>query len=409
MRINPENHRGLIKSCKMKGKKNMETTKKAVTISILNNKGGVGKTSSCTAIASILGMIGHSCLVIDNDFQANATMTFLSEEDASREVKGITDLFRMRVFTEESVKECITHTPYPGVDIVASRPEHQGTESYLLANSREMVIHKQLRKAIRQVEDEYDFILIDTHPDLNVVAQNALCCSDYVLTPVSADGYSFQGLTPLTNGILQISQDEDLNPNLKLLGVFVTNNDMQASSYDQFCEFYRSELGDKFIPITIRQDAAIAAVTTYLCPLPSLLSGLDYRVKSTWKGVYDYIELLRQVELIDDVDYLVARSTMEIINRTMAIHIADMDAPLPTIDYVELTPKAAGRTNEKYRNPWAFEYEDIVKALNETPELLEEVRKSILRVADPEYLLRFILPNQATTLVKASALQEEEE
>ena len=383
-------------------------SKEAIVIAILNNKGGVGKTSSCTAIASILGMIGYHCLVIDNDFQANATMTFLSEEDASREIKGITDLFRMKTFTEESVQECITHTPYAGVDIIASRPEHQGTESYLLANSREMVIHKQLRKAIRQIEDQYDFILIDTHPDLNVVAQNALCCSDYVLTPVSADGYSYQGLTPLTNGILQISQDEDLNPKLQLLGVFVTNNDMQASSYEQFCEFYRSELGEKFIPITIRQDAAIAAVTTYLCPLPSLLSGLDYRVKSTWKGVYDYIELMRQVNLIDDVDYLIARSTMEIINRTIAIHIADMEATLPIIDRVELTSKATVRMNEKYRNPWAFEYDDIVNSLNENPELLEEIRKSILRVADPEYLLRFALPDHATTLVKVSALQKEE-
>lgn len=158
-----------------------------------------------------------------------------------------------------------------------SPSEHRDTDVYLYSQVGKRIVQKVLNKALRQIKDEYDFILIDTHPDANMVAQNALCASDYVLTPVRPDGYSYQGITPTTNEILKIAQDEDMNPNLNFLGVFITASNTKTGIYKTLRNFYQTEFGDDFIPVTIRQDSAVDAVTTYLSPLPYLLGGQDYR------------------------------------------------------------------------------------------------------------------------------------
>ena len=355
----------------------------AIITTIINNKGGVGKTSSCTAMGSILGALGYRCLMIDNDFQGNTTATFIPENQEIK--KSIVDIFHMTDFTKENVQECILHTQYAGIDIIPALPEHRDTDVYLYSQVGKRIVQKVLNKALRQIKDEYDFILIDTHPDANMVAQNALCASDYVLTPVRPDGYSYQGITPTTNEILKIAQDEDMNPNLNFLGVFITASNTKTGIYKTLRNFYQTEFGDDFIPVTIRQDSAVDAVTTYLSPLPYLLGGQDYRSNAKWKGIYDYLELMKYIEMIEYPDYVVARTAIEILDMNVIVSIDKTDKSNPKICGLEYTAEEPVLT-EYDNHPCVTGSKLIEDALaNDT---LEHIKQFIITIANIERMIK---------------------
>lgn len=369
-------------------------------ITSINNKGGVGKTSSCTTIGSLLGILGYRCLIVDNDFQSNATATFLNEND---NIAGtVRDLFVTENITRKDVEECILHTSYKNVDLIPACPEHVDTDEYLYSLPKEEVYTK-LKKALQHIQDDYDYIMIDTHPDLYGVTKNALCCSDYVMTPVGADGYSFQGTAPITNSILKIS--DELNPGLSFLGAFMTSVDTRTSAYKNYYSFYESQLGDDFLHVAIRRDSSIAAVPSWLLPLPYLLGDRDFRSTSKWKGIYDYIDLMYDVGMISEDDYMVIRGIFEIADGKLLIELSN--EPNVRIKSVHL---AAG-VRDDFQNEYVKEnlphYKDLVRTLNENESLKTAVKEGLITVMNEDRLIKLYTRKLKFPYVKIKSLKED--
>lgn len=372
----------------------MKRTNDTSTIVFTNNKGGVGKTSSCTAIGSLLGLLGYKCLIVDNDFQTNTTVTFL--EDGESPKKSLCDVYKLTTFTPEAVSECIMHTKYANVDLLPTTPDLQDIDMYLYSQMGKRVVQKILARGLKQIKNEYDYILIDTHPDSNLVAQNALCCSDYVLTPVQANGYSIQGLVPLVNNILAIAADEDLNPNLKFLGMFLVNAKPRTVNFKQYQQFCKETFNDDYIPVSIRQDSAIDDVATQLLPLPYLLGSKDYKASSDWKAIYDYLVFMHIINMIDDVDYVAGMIAFSILENRLLV----------TLNQSKISKLTIGNKRKCNIAP-DVSLENLIIDANSHSEVLQQIQSIIIAAAQSDRQIRVYGPNDARSYIKISALKED--
>ena len=187
-----------------------------VVISFLNEKGGVGKTTTVLEFASILGMKGKKILMIDLDGQANLTQTLLAHEpehtiadillDDENELSVIDILYPAR----ESWKNCV---------IIPSEPKLSIAEKLISEKiNREMI----LKRIIDEVKDSFDFILLDLPPALNLVTLNALVTSDYYIIPTDLSEYSITGIRNVEEMVLKVKQS-GLNKNILSLGILVTS------------------------------------------------------------------------------------------------------------------------------------------------------------------------------------------
>lgn len=364
----------------------MRKLDETMIITLLNNKGGVGKTSSCTALATLLGIMGYKCLIIDNDFQSNATATMITDESIS---KTVVDLFKAEPDDYDYIKGCIITTKYKNVDIVPSQPEHEKTNE-LLYQVEEPERYHFLGQVLECIKEEYDYILIDTHPDLYPATKNALCCSDYVITPAGADGYAYTGITLLVNSIYEISSNEELNPNLEFLGAFIAKSKPRTNNFQDYQEFYGNELGESYIPISIREDASVSAVLDWRIPLPYLLLSHDYRSSAKrWKAVYDYIELCREVGMIEDEDYLLARSIFEVVEGNLTLSLEKKDGEL-SVNSLHLSNGARDDFQSPYVEEHSFTYKTLIQEMNQREDLRKLLKDSIVEITDPDRILRYL-------------------
>lgn len=202
------------------------------TLSIINLKGGVAKTISSVNVAHILAAV-HSkkVLLIDNDKQGNASK-ILNRHGYER--KGVADIMTNRNIRMEEV---IQHTDYEGLDIVTANMN-------LLKANLEVLLDQQrpqqarFKKALDQVQGEYDYCIIDNAPDINISTINALVASDDVMIPVTIDDFALDGLAELKEQI--DNTREDLNPGLRFCGCFVTQYDRQNEADIQGEEYLKS-------------------------------------------------------------------------------------------------------------------------------------------------------------------------
>lgn len=177
-------------------------------IAITNQKGGIGKTSSSTALSAILASKGYKTLLIDADPQGNSSDTFRAE------IEGVATLYDVMVEGTSTIEEAIQHTEIG--DVLASddlleeadaRLEKKGISGYTM-----------LKNAIAELQksEAYDFIIIDTPPAINHILRNVLVAADEVVLPMKVGRYSFQGINKLVAGI---SDAKTLNPDLKIAGI----------------------------------------------------------------------------------------------------------------------------------------------------------------------------------------------
>ena len=175
-------------------------------ICVTNQKGGIGKTSTVTSISAILQERGYKTLVIDADTQCNTTDTYRAEYE------GVPTLFD--VILEEShpvsINEAIQHTEIG--DIVAADPLLKEAEARLSVKGMKGM--KRLKEALSELEG-YDYVIIDTHPAINMMLRNVLVACDEVIIPITPGRYSFQGINDL---IEAIDDSKGLNPSLKIGG-----------------------------------------------------------------------------------------------------------------------------------------------------------------------------------------------
>ena len=218
-------------------------------IAFSNQKGGVGKTTSCVNLSAYLALKGYKCLLVDLDPQGNATSGLgFSKSEVKNSVYNV--MIDDMPIEEAAVKTCVD-----GLDLLPSNIDLAGAEVELVyVKDREKV----LRKVLERAKNSYDFITIDCPPSLGLLTINALASSDAVIIPIQSEYYALEGLSQLMNTIKLVVKH--LNPTLKIEGVVLTMNDNRAIISRQISEeirkFFGKRVYDTVIPRNIRLSEA---------------------------------------------------------------------------------------------------------------------------------------------------------
>lgn len=219
----------------------------ARVVTLVNQKGGVGKTTTAVSLAAALGRRGEKVLLIDLDPQANATSA-LGVDGGER--RGIYDA----LLDEVSIVDCIVHVAEEQVDLVPSGRELSGAEVELVP---QMARERRLATAVAPIRDRYDWVLVDCPPSLGLLTINALSASDSVIIPVQCEYMALEGLSRLVETLDLVRRN--LNPDLKLLGVVLTMFDKRTRLAQQVVDEVRGHFAETFetvIPRSVRLSEA---------------------------------------------------------------------------------------------------------------------------------------------------------
>lgn len=241
-----------------------------IIVSLLNHKGGVGKTTSAINIGAGLVELGKKVLLIDLDPQANLTISL-----------GIP---RQKTTIYEALRGEAELTPYahkPNLDVITSSLDLSGAEMELINEAgREFI----LRELLSQVTDDYDFILIDCPPSLGLLTLNALTSSRFVLIPLQTEFLAVQGLAKIKQVIDKVKFR--LNKQVEMAGVIATMYDSRRVLNRDVVETIHKYFGDKVFNTYIRDNVALAEAPAQRKDI------FDYSPKSS--GAQDYLDLCRE-------------------------------------------------------------------------------------------------------------------
>ena len=214
-------------------------------ISFTNQKGGVGKTTTCVNLSAYLAAMGQKVLILDLDPQGNATSGVGVEKH-----KGLKTIYDL-IDGESPIDEVIIQTQIDGLDIIPSTVDLAAAESSLVSLSNREKIIKEI---LGNVKEYYDFIMIDCQPSLGLLTVNALTASDSVIIPMQCEFYSLDGITQLMNTLRLVKLH--LNPTLDVEGVVRTMKDNRSNLINQVSQeiikFFKSKVFDTYIPRNIR-------------------------------------------------------------------------------------------------------------------------------------------------------------
>jgi len=214
-------------------------------LSIVNQKGGVGKTTTTINLAACLHKMKRKVLLVDLDPQSNATRG--SGVDTNSINSSINDVLLGR----DKISDAIISSACDGFDLLPATPDLTESEVNLVTqDNREFI----LRNKLKQLSSKYDYILMDCPPSLNILTVNSLVSATGVLIPVQCEFYALQGLSELINTIKQIQNTS--NENLKIEGILRTmfdlRNNLSNDVSDQLNEYFPDELYKTKIPRNIR-------------------------------------------------------------------------------------------------------------------------------------------------------------
>lgn len=217
----------------------------AKIISFINQKGGVGKTTSSVNVSSYLSQMGKFVLLVDLDPQGNASSGLGINP---REVKN--SLYSA-MMGDSNIKDCIVKTDEPGFDIVPATADLAGANIELVSvENREF----RLYDVLRQVRTDYDYIIIDSPPSLGILTINGLVASDSVIIPVQAEYYALEGLGQLLETINLVK--DNLQPNLSIMGAVVTlydkRNRLARQVVKEMQEHFPGKVFESVVPRNVR-------------------------------------------------------------------------------------------------------------------------------------------------------------
>jgi len=245
----------------------------SIVLSIANQKGGVGKTTTAINLASSLAHLGKKVLLIDLDYQANAT-TCMGIDRGGFD-KSVFDC----LIEEASIPEITIETENPLIDVLPAKTTVEGVEEKIILNTnRDFILHTQLEK----VKDKYDYVLIDCPPSLGYVTTNAMMASDGVIVPVQCEFLAMDGLTQLLNTIRLVQSKKKVNKEtLTIFGVLLTMLDTRTSSGFQVVNEVKTYFGEKVFQTIIPRNVSCSNATFYGVPVtefsPKSKSSLSYK------------------------------------------------------------------------------------------------------------------------------------
>lgn len=252
------------------------TRRVARCISISNQKGGVGKTTTTVNLATSLAAVGKKVLVIDLDPQGNAS-TGLGIDRADRGVGAYEVLFG-----EVTLPEAALQTKVPNLSVISSSMHLSGAEIELIdTENREF----RLKMALENSPVDYDYVILDCPPSLNLLTLNALVASDGVLVPMQCEFYALEGLSHLVNTIERVKQT--FNPQLELQGIVMTMYDKRNQLSRQVADNVRTHFEDIVYDTVIPRNVRVSEAPSH--GLPAIIYDMHCA------GSQAYLHLAREV------------------------------------------------------------------------------------------------------------------
>ncbi|MGX7197367.1 ParA family protein [Enterococcus olivae] len=245
-------------------------------ISVANQKGGVGKTTTTVNLGASLAYSGKKVLLVDIDAQGNATSGMgIRKPDVAQDIYDV-------LVNETPIQETILPSSRENLDIVPATLQLAGAEIELTSM---MARESRLKTALNEIKDQYDFIFIDCPPSLGHLTINAFTASDSILIPVQCEYYALEGLSQLLNTVRLVQKH--FNPELEIEGVLLTMYDARtnlgAEVVEEVRRYFQEKVYETIIPRNIRLSEA-----------PSHgLSIVDYDLRS--KGAEVYQALAKEV------------------------------------------------------------------------------------------------------------------
>ena len=225
-------------------------------VSFSNQKGGVGKTTTCVNMAAYIAAEGKKVLLVDMDPQGNATTGLgFSKSSLQQSVYNV-------LIDDERASENITKTEVDNLDLLPSNIDLAGAEVELVyKKSREKV----LKNALEEIRSQYDYIMIDCPPSLGLLTINALACADSVIIPIQSEYYALEGLSQLMNSISLVKKQ--LNPNLEVDGVVLTMYDSRSLISKQIAEEIKKFFTKRLFEIVVPRNVRLVEASSYGKPI----------------------------------------------------------------------------------------------------------------------------------------------
>lgn len=245
-------------------------------IVIANQKGGVGKTTTAINLSACLAKKNKKTLIVDIDPQGNASSGFgINTKELDKTIYEL-------LIGEAEIQECITHTVIKKLDLLPSDIDLTGAEIELL----DMPDKEQLLKTgLTKVRDQYDFIIIDCPPSLNILTLNALTAADQVIVPVQCEYYALEGLTQLIYTIDLVKKS--LNPDLSIAGLVFTMYDSRTNLSQDVVANVKENVNQHIYKTIIPRNIRLAEAPSYGLPI------IMYDARST--GAEAYKKLAKEV------------------------------------------------------------------------------------------------------------------
>ncbi len=231
----------------------------AKVITVTNQKGGVGKTTTTINVAFYLAKAGRRVLLVDFDPQGNAS-SGLGVEKHDLEKGSMSEVMLGLV----KLKDILIETGCKNLWLAPTTPELANTEVEMTSMNKKFI---QLRKAINEVEQDFDYVLIDSPPSLSLLTVNGMIAADYLLLPVQTEFYALEGVAQLLESMKLVKKA--MNPDLKLLGVLATMYDKRTALSAQVLAEVKKYFKDKVFETVIPRNVRLAEAPSHGVPIGS--------------------------------------------------------------------------------------------------------------------------------------------